>query len=151
MVDATSTEEFTTKLEACCEVWDERELAVNPTRLPTSFKWFAREKASEVKESMIRPVREAARLGSPPSPFYTNICESLNSVLHEKVHYKASEWHKFNDAMRELVHQSYRIVELSVIDHGLFTFRPQYKNLVISQDRIGTVHSNQNNLLLYVC
>lgn len=35
LVDATSTEEFTTKLEACREVWDERELAVNPTRLPT--------------------------------------------------------------------------------------------------------------------
>ena len=135
LVDATSTEEFTTKLEAYREVWNERESAVNPTRPPTFFKWFASEKASEVKDSMIRPVREAARLGSPPSPFYTNICESLNNVLHQKVHFKASEWHKFNEAMRELVHQSYQIIELSVIDHGLFTFRPQYKNLVISQDR----------------
>ena len=95
---------------------------------------------------MIRPVREAVRLSSPPSPFYmyTNICESLNSVLHEKVHYKASEWHKFNDATRELVHQSYWIVELSVIDHSLFTFQPQYKNLVISQDRWFRMMSKQH-------
>ena len=51
---------------------------------------------------MLSPVREKAGLGSPPSPFYTNMCECLNSVLHEKVHYKASEWHKFNESMRDL-------------------------------------------------
>ena len=67
--------------------------------------------------------------------FYTNICECLNSMLHEKVRYKASEWHKFNDAMKDLVKQSYQIAELSIIDHGDFCFRQQYQHLIVDQQR----------------
>lgn len=81
LVDATSDEDFDAKLESYNKTWDQRELAVNSSRPPTFFKWFADEKAPEIKESTLLPVREAAGLGY----------ESLNSVLHEKVHYKASE------------------------------------------------------------
>ena len=134
LVDSVSAEEFDAKLEAYHEIWDKRESAVHPTRSPVFYEWFVSEKGSEIKESMLLPVREAAGLGSPPSPFYTNICECLNSVLHEKVHYKASEWHKFNEAMRDLVKQSYQMVELSVIGLGVFRFCPQYQHLVVNQD-----------------
>lgn len=122
LVDATSVEDFEIKLSDYQNVWDDRELASNPSRSPSFFKWF--QKAGDMKDSMLLLVRERAGLGSPPSPFYTNLCECLNSVLHEKVRYKASEWHKFNDAMRDLVKQSYQICELAVIDHGDFHFHP---------------------------
>jgi len=84
---------------------------------------------------MLLPLRESAGLGSPPSPFYTNASESLNTMLHEKVHYKKSEWPKFNESMKELIKENYQLVELSVIDHGDFKFRPQYQHLVVSQRR----------------
>ena len=85
LVDAASTEEFDAKSEACHEVWNQRECQANPNRGPFFFQWFKTHKAMEVKESMLRSLREKAGLGSPPSPFYTNICECLNSILHEKV------------------------------------------------------------------
>ena len=77
LVDSVSAEEFDAKLEAYHEIWDKRESAVHPTRSPVFYEWFVSEKGSEIKESMFLPVREAAGLGSPPSPFYTNICVSI--------------------------------------------------------------------------
>jgi len=45
-----------------------------------------KEKADDIKSSMLLSLREAAGLGSP---FYTNDNEALNSMLHEKVKYKS--------------------------------------------------------------
>ena len=56
-------------------------------------------------------------------------------MLHEKVHYKKSEWPKFNEAMKALINESYELVELSIIDHGDFKFRPQYEHLAVPQRR----------------
>ena len=106
LVDAASVEDLESKLAGFQKVWDDREVASNRSRSPAFFEWFRKEKTRDIKDSMLLPVREEAGLGSPPSPFYTNLCERLNSVLHEKVRYKASEWHKFNDAMRELAIRS---------------------------------------------
>lgn len=44
-------------------------------------------------------------------------------------------WHKFNEAMKDLVKQSYQNVELAVIDNGCFCFCPPYKQLVVRHDR----------------
>ena len=59
------------------------------------FKWFVRNKATVIKHSMLRPVREEAGLGSPPDAFYTNASESVNSVIKAKVQYKHSELPQF--------------------------------------------------------
>jgi len=82
---------------------------------------------------MLLSLREAAGLGSPPSPFYTNANESLNSMLHEKVKYKRSQWHEFNESMKQLVAESYCLIELAVIDVGDFKFKPQYQDLIVTQ------------------
>jgi len=41
-----------------------------------------KEKADDIKSSMLLSLREAAGLGSLPSPFYANDNEALNSMLH---------------------------------------------------------------------
>ena len=47
---------------------------------------------------------------------HTDGSECINSVMHAKTHYKASEWDRFNIAMQEeLVEQSNM---LTVIDKG---------------------------------
>ena len=56
-------------------------------------------------------------------------------MLHEKIRYKKSEWPKFNEAMKALINESYELVELSIIDHGDFKFRPQYGHLAVPQRR----------------
>ena len=76
---------------------------------------------------MLLPLREAAGLGSPPSPFYTNTSESLNNMLHSKVQFKKSQWQQFNESMKELIKESYALVELAVTDIGEFKFKSQYQ------------------------
>ena len=66
-------------------------------------------------------------------------------MLHEKVRYKKSEWPKFNEAMKALISESYELVELSIIDHGDFKFRPQYQHLakaLVSNDTTTTATSS---------
>lgn len=35
--------------------------------------------------------------------------------------------------MKELINESYELIELSIIGHGDFKFRPQYEHLVVPQ------------------
>ena len=135
LVDCSTEEEFDHKLQVLQETWNLRERSVTPHHVPTFYNWFVKEKAKDVKSSMLMSLREAAGLGSPPSPFYTNANESLNSMLHHKVTYKKSQWHEFNESIKELVKESYRLVELAVVDIGEFKFKPQYQDLVVTQKR----------------
>ena len=70
--------------------WNQRELDFLPSRssTPQFFDWFLENKATDLKESTLRALREKVRMGSPPKPFYTNDSESLNTVIKEKVDYK---------------------------------------------------------------
>ena len=76
----------------------------NSTHLAISvmmwFEYFKEHKAHVVRYNMLRGVREAAGLGSPPSIFTTNISESLNKVIKQHVHYKPYQWPEFNENMR---------------------------------------------------
>ena len=131
IVDANSSQNFQQRLEALQDVWDSREQECNPGKEPSVFNWFVANKCEEMVDNMLRPIREAAGLGCPSSPYYTNDSESINSVIHSKTHYKASEWDKFNIAMQELVEQSNQLLELAVIDKGSAQFRCMYKELVV--------------------
>ena len=75
---------------------------------------------------MLRPIREAAGLGCPPNPYYTNDSECIDSVMHGKTEYKASQWDRFNISMQELVCQSYQQLEVAVLDRGVVRFRLMY-------------------------
>ena len=135
LVDMENEEEFERRIKSLHETWNHREMSVAPHRSPVFFDWFVKEKSSDVKNNMLLPLREAAGLGSPPSPYYTNTSESLNNMLHAKVQFKKSQWHGFNESMKELVKESYNLVELAVIDSGDFKFKFQYQDLVVSQSR----------------
>ena len=145
LVDSSTEEEFDHRLQDLQGTWNSHERSVNPHHVPSFFNWFVKEKAGDIKSSMLLSLREAAGLGSPPSPFYTNANEALNSMLHEKVKYKKSQWHEFNESMKELVTESYRLVELAVIDMGDFKFRPQYQDLVVTQRRWFQMTPQQRN------
>lgn len=74
LVDADSEDELDGMLANLEEVWNERERQFNSP--PVFYSWFMRYCRDVVSHSMLRPVRESARLGSPPEPFYTNEVES---------------------------------------------------------------------------
>ena len=52
---------------------------------------------------MLSPIRQAAGLGNPPEPFYTNEIESINRINKRKTGYKASEWLEFCKLAKELI------------------------------------------------
>ena len=60
----------------------------NPGSRPGFYDWLYRYKVDEIVSGMLKPIREEARLGVPPSSFTTNACESMNAILTRKVEYK---------------------------------------------------------------
>jgi len=148
LVDVEDASAFEEKLEELQDVWDAREQACNPTMTPTFFDWFITHKSEEIVSSMLRPIREAAGLGCPPSPYYTNDSECINSVMHGKTKYRASQWDQFNTSMQELVHQSFQILELAVLDKGAARFKAMYKHLVVDQLNWVRMTSKQRELHL---
>ena len=64
---------------------------------------------------MLKPVRQAAGLGSPPEHFSTNASESVNAVLKAKVDYKHSELPAFVRKIEELVKDQKTEFEQAII------------------------------------
>ena len=56
-------------------------------------------------------------------------------MLHSKVQFKKSQWQQFNGSMKELIKESYNLIELAVIDIGEFKFKSQYQHLVTPQSQ----------------
>ena len=132
LIDAKSTEEFDSNLAALKLVWDDRE-ASQPGYTPGFHEWFATNKAEDLKSCAIRPIREAAGLGSPPEMFTTNASEAVNSVLKSKVDYRRSELHKFVEKMQCLVDEQEKELERAVCRRGKYRFRPAYQHLEVEE------------------
>lgn len=130
LVDAKDSNDFADRLDILEDKWNTREMECNSSNACSFFDWFKRYKAEEIVSDLLRPIREAAGLGSPPAPYYTNASECINS---EKTQYKASEWDQFNDSMHGLVKQSYQLQEISVIDRGAYRYRDSYQHLRVDQ------------------
>ena len=60
-------------------------------------------KASVIRDTMLRCVREECGMGCPPDIVTTNASESVNAVLKRKVDYKRNELPVFIDKLKELV------------------------------------------------
>ena len=63
LIDATSPEDFDTKLHSLASVWDDRERNARSTSQPEFYRFFLVYVASEMKEKMLLPVRREAGLG----------------------------------------------------------------------------------------
>ena len=54
-------------------------------------QWFMKYEYHIIKDTMLKPIREKAGLGSPPLQFSTNASECVNAILKQKVEYKRSK------------------------------------------------------------
>ena len=82
---------------------------------------------------MLKGVREAAGLGSPPAIFTTNMSKSLNKVIKQHVKHKASQWPEFNDSMSCLVSAKHEEVIRAISGQGQYRLQAQYPHLGIDQ------------------
>ena len=86
----------------------------------TCYDWFCKHSASTVRDTMLSPIREAAGLGSPPSPYYTNAIEGLNKVTKDHTNYKKKELPEFVLRMKNMIDMQFAEVERALAGIGEF-------------------------------
>ena len=105
----------------------------NPNARKGFFEWFCRHKIDSILSGMLKPVRQEAGLGVPPSSFTTNTCESINAVLKRKVDFKKNELPTFVTHLKQLAEEQEREVERAVIGRGKYQFVEQYRFLEVKE------------------
>ena len=101
LVDASSDSDLDEKLDQLEKEWNDLQIPFNfPHKFHSWFKAYSRE---VIVKSMLRPVREKAGLGCPPSPYYTNDVESKNNILKQHLCHKPSALPDFVDSMKAMI------------------------------------------------
>ena len=131
LVDSNSDEEFNEKLSLLEERWKQLEVAHNIES--GIYDWFLQYKASVMKTTMIKSIREEACLGIPPEPFTTNASETINSVIKVHVSYKPSQLMEFVGKLKELIDEQEREVERAVIRRGKYRLKEEYAFLEVNE------------------
>ena len=62
----------------------------------------------------------------PPTAFYTNPGESMNSALKEKTNYTKMQWPNFNESLKAFIIEQQEEVEKAVIGGGKYELREEY-------------------------
>lgn len=132
LVDAESEEVFYQQLEEKRLEWEDIE-EKNAGCRGDFYDWFCKYKVDSIVSGMLRPVREDAGLGVPPSAFTTNASESINAVLKRKVDYKKSDLTVFVDFLKQVIDDQQREVERAVLGRGKYEFTEEYKYLQIPE------------------
>lgn len=125
LVDATDDATFDSKLQVLRCRW----LKVVPEIANVFHAWFVKYEAAILRDTMIRPVREAAGLGSPPDQFSTNASEAINKVLKVKVDYKRSDLPAFVSKVKELIADQRKELEAAIVNCGKFKLKEEYSFL----------------------
>lgn len=97
---------------------------------------------------MLKDVRTAAGLGSPPSKFTTNASESLNAVLKRKVDYSATQWPLFNDCMKEIVVEQRDEIVRALSGRGKYQFCKPYEHLQVLPQEWAKMTPDQRKRLI---
>ena len=144
LVDSEKQDIFKAKLASLKDRWNMIELSNRKTLQEESIQpefhdWFCPYKAENMSNTMIKSVRDAAGLSSSDGNtkrFYTNgsVTESLNQMLKDKVHYKASHLHKFIDEMCDFVKRQENDMKKAVCRVGDWCLHLNYGDLQKSDD-----------------
>ena len=131
LVDSSNEEEFTQKLEVLEKQWYELEKAHNARQ--GFYDWFVRNKSTTIMQTMIKPVREEAGLGSPPESFTTNASETVNSIIKSHVAYKKSQLVELTEKIRDAIDEQEREMDRAVIGRGKYRFKEEYKHFQVPE------------------
>ena len=117
LTDARSDEAFDAMLGNLEERWSSTH-----AKGKAFFTWFQTRKRKEFLNSVIRPVRQRAGLGSPPDRFTTNRSEQTNRSIQEFVKSESKgkkvDEFTFCVALCKLVNQQEQAIELAILGLG---------------------------------
>jgi len=93
------------------------------------YDWFVECQIDAIKTSMLYNTRRSGGLGNPPSPYYTNAVESINSLLKLRTDCKKQELTVFVTKLKELVESQ---VDRAVAGMGDYQVHTDYKRFSYS-------------------
>lgn len=102
--------------------WDELEKAYNNP--PRFSSWLEKYCKPVIAKSMVQDVRQKARLGYPPGPYYTNEVESKNKLLKEEVQCKKSQLPDFVNKMGIMM-QNQKEIKRAVLSSGEYRVKQE--------------------------
>ena len=147
LTDARSDEAFDAMLGNLEERWSSTH-----AKGKAFFTWFQTRKRKEFLNSVIRPVRQRAGLGSPPDRFTTNRSEQTNRSIQEFVKSESKgkkvDEFTFCVALSKLINQQEQAIELAILGLGEYKLRDKFKHLgVSSQDWEGMRDEQKKKVL----
>ena len=134
LVDAQDSYDFQEKVKRLVERLQHASLP-SQADMERFVTWFQNHKAPVLRDPMLRSVREECGLGSPPSKFTTNACETANSMLKNEVNYKRSDMINFIQKLNNLICEQAHEVERAVIGRGKYELRPQYQSFHVPKTK----------------
>ena len=147
LVDAEDEQVFTAQLHSLKDVWNNRERACTKED-PVFYDWFLEHCKDVIKESMLLSVRRAAGLGNPPSPYYTNSVESMNSLLKLRTNFKKQEITSFISKLKELVDDQFAEVDRAVAGMGDYEVSNEYPKFRVTSAKWFTMTQDQRQRVL---
>ena len=84
---------------------------------------------------MIKPIREKAGLGTPPSEYHNNCPECINHVFKMKVDRKKSPLDEFCQKMRSLVQDQQNHLIRAITSRGEYRLHPAFKEFEVSPSK----------------
>ncbi|XP_030850278.1 uncharacterized protein LOC105442659 [Strongylocentrotus purpuratus] len=131
LVDSSTEKEYEEGLQFWCTRWDSLE-EEETGKDPMFSTWFRQYKSQEVRESMLKPLRQKAGLGDPPRQFTTNDSESINAMLSKWVGGQKS-WDDLADSLEAFVRSKYKELEMALMGLGERKVSPGLKELQKTQ------------------
>ena len=131
LVDCDSADEFDFKLQEFEEDWKQLEIS-HPASPLNFFSWFQKYHAEEFKSCMLKPVRQAAGLGSE---FFTNDSEAINSAIKQFLKFKKLDWPTFNENMKRFVLDQQEEVSKTIVGTGQYNLKEEYCHFAITPSR----------------
>ena len=134
LVDARDCNDFQEKVERFIERLQNASLP-SQANMECFITWFQKHKAPVIQDSMLRSVREECGLGSPPSHFTTNACETANCMLKNEVNYKKNDMIHFLQKFNNMIREQGREVERAIIGRGKYELKPQYQSFHVPETK----------------
>ena len=134
MIDASSKSAFCGALAKVKEKWDNLERScLSDGYEPTFFDWFKEYKMNDIICCTLPEVRVKAGLVDPSIAFTTNASESLNNVIKMEVEWKKNKLPSLIEHLKSITERQTAELERAVIQRGEWTFKGEYRRLVISE------------------
>ena len=125
LTDSSAEKMYDRVFNALVKKWEKLDVAENV--LQKFVSWFKVNKESVIKKCMLKPVREKAGLGKPPTAFTTNASESINALIKKKVDYKRNELPVFLKELKEAIDEQDNEISRALIGRGKYTVRSELK------------------------